>query len=202
LTSGARAVEAGQGVSYVLLTNGSLYEQIGISAQYPRGLLRYLLAGVASISAGTDRYDVSTVDFVTTTGFAYELSDTTGLHYLTSGVRTISAGEQGISEILLQNGEAVYHSEASGAFSALATGVAEITDGTDANGVNVIDLLYNNGDLYEYRASTAWTFLSHGVYYVGKARGSVVDLVLTKGLVEEHGPSGWTTLTSRGLRVS
>jgi hypothetical protein len=139
---------------------------------------------------------------VTTTGLAYELSDTTGLHYLTGGVRTICAGGQGISEILLQNGQVVYHSEASVAFSVLTAGVAVISDGTDASGPNVVDLVYTNGDLYEYPASTGWDLLSHGVYSVGKARGSVVDLILSNGLVEEHGPNGWTPLTSRGLRVS
>ena len=51
--------------------------------------------------------DSRSVDYVTTAGAAYELSDSTGVHLLrSSGVASVSAGLEGNSALLLTTGEA------------------------------------------------------------------------------------------------
>src|SRR5262249_34350841 len=93
LGSGIKAAVAGQGVSYVLTTNGNLYEYNDLTGKYTS-----LDSSAVQISAGTDVQGVSCVDVVYTSGNAWEHSDSSGWHFIASGVRSISAGRQGISD--------------------------------------------------------------------------------------------------------
>jgi hypothetical protein len=154
--------EAGQGVSYVLLTNGSLYEQMDQSQQNPSGRLIQIQNGVVSMSAGTDRYGVSSVDVVLTTGSASEYSNTSGWHLLANGVHAISAGQMGESEILLQNGNAYDYREATNSATYLGASLIQITAGTDATGNAVIDLINSGGNFSEYRSGSGWVNLGVG----------------------------------------
>ncbi len=185
LTSGVRDAEAGQGLSYVLLDNGSLYERKDVNGQFS-----YLGSGVVSIDAGTDRYGVNSVDVVLNTGAAYEISNTSGAHLLATGVKAVSAGTLGVSEILLRNGNAYNYQETTNAYTFLASNVAQVTAGTDPGGNAMIDLLYGNGALYEYRTSTGWTNVANGVRSASKGLAGVVDYILANGSLYEHTAGG------------
>jgi hypothetical protein len=164
-------------------------------------------SNVASISASTDRYGVNDLDYVTTTGAAYELSDSTGLHLLrSSGVSAVSAGQQGASALLLTTGEADYYLEATRKTTVLATsGVAEVTVGISATGSALVERLDTNGNLFEYQGgiSASPTEIQTGVTAVSKARAGIVDTILTDGSAVEHKDSTntWTTLDSNDIGV-
>jgi hypothetical protein len=194
LTSGVKSAVSGDGTSYVLLTNGYLYEYKDAAGGWT-----FIDSGVASVSAGTDRYGVSMEDEVTTGGYAWEHSDSTGWRYLGSSVKSVSAGRQGISDYVTTAGNAYWFNEATNATSFLGSGVAAVTAGTDQFGNYMIDMLYTNGNLYEYRVGSGWSFLDGSVQQVSKGRAGLIDLVFTWGDAYEHTASGWTYLTGNAL---
>jgi hypothetical protein len=197
LTGGARSAAAGVGTSYVVLTNGSLYEYRDATGGWT-----FLDSNVAAASAGTDRYGVNMVVELTTGGTAREFSDTTGWHSVGTGVRFISAGRQGVSDYVTTAGNAYGFSESTGATTFLGSAVASVTAGTDQYGNAMTDLLYANGNLYEYRVASGWTFVSGNVQQVSKARAGLIDLVFASGDAYDHGASGaWTYLTGIALRA-
>jgi hypothetical protein len=190
LASGVKSAQAGQGVSYVLLTSGALYEyQDG--TDLAAGGFRYLTSGVSSIDAGTDKTGVNMVDLVYSSGKAYEDSDSTGLHYLAAGVQSVSAGQQGYSALVFTNGSASLYNETSHSLASLASsGVSEVTVGVDKSGKYMLDLVYSNGNAYEYHTATGWTSLGSGIATVGKARAGLVDIVFSTGDADEHTAAG------------
>lgn len=197
LTNGARAAVSGNGASYVLMNNGSLYEYRDKTAGWT-----YLTNGVAFISAGTDRNGINMVDEVTNAGEAWEFSDTTGWHHLASAIRSISAGQQGISAFVTSAGDAYGFSEATGTTTFYGSGAASVTAGTDPYGNAMIELLYTNGNLYEYRPGTGWSFVSGNVRQVSKGRAGLVDLVFTSGDAYDHTAAGWTYLAGTALTAT
>jgi hypothetical protein len=201
LRGGVRDAEAGLGYSYVLLTDGTLLAYAENPQPGAAGQWATIASGVVSIDAGTDRYGVSSVDYVTAGGAAYELSNATGPHLLTTGARAVSAGRMGQSEVLLQNGNAYDYREATNATTFLGSNVAQVTAGSDAAGNAMIDLVFVGGNLDEYRTGSGWTLLTSGVRTVGKAREGVVGVVLTNGSAYEHSTSGWTFLTSPAVQA-
>jgi hypothetical protein len=189
LTSGVKMAKAGQGVSYILYNNGAVYEYKdwgGWSGQ--------LDSNVTSIDAGTDRYGVNMFTEVWY-GYGYEHSDSTGWHYIASGVQSVSAGQQGIIDYLTTGGNAYWFNEASGSTSFLGSGVIQVTAGTDQFGNYMIDMLYSGGNLYEYRVGSGWSFLDSSVQSIGKGHAGVVDMVFTWGDAYAHDSSGWYYLT-------
>jgi hypothetical protein len=197
LTAGVRSAKAGQGVSYILLTNGDLYEFDDTTGATTR--LDY---GDVFIDAGTDQYGVNTVDVIDGSGGAWERSDTTGWHYLGSGVRWVSAGQQGYSELVLTTNDAYHYDESSGNFTFLASNVAGVTAGVDERGNLMIDLQYLNGDAWEFRSGSGWQFLDSGVFVLDKARAGIVDVVHTDGTAYEHDSGGWRYLTDNAIFAS
>jgi hypothetical protein len=191
LGSGVVSAKAGNGASYLLLSNGSVWEYREAETTFQQ-----LATGMKAIDAGTDRFGVSMVDVISTSGSAYEISNTSGAHLLANGVKQISAGQQGASEILLTDGNAYHFDEASGKAIHLASGVAQVTAGTDQFGHFMIDLLFSNGAAYEYRAATGWTELQTNVAALSKARAGVVDVLFASGSAYEHDDSGWLQLAS------
>jgi hypothetical protein len=189
LTGGVKMGAAGQGVSYVLLNNGTVWEYKDAT-----GWAGQLSSGVTSISAGSDRNGVSMLAEVFY-GMGYEYSDTTGWHFLSYNVQSISAGQQGYIAYVTTNANAYQYTEAFGSSSLLAYNVAQIADGTDENGYNMIDLLYTNGNAYEYRVDTGWSWLDSSVTSIAKGRAGVVDMVFSWGDAYDHGPGGWYYLT-------
>jgi hypothetical protein len=196
ITGGVAQAEAGQGVSYVLLSNGSLYE-----VKDADGTVTFLKSGVTSISAGTDKYGVSMVDVVLASHAASEYSDTSGWHALKAGVQQVSAGQMGVSEVLLTNGNAYDYREATKTWTLLGSNVAQIEAGVDASGDAMIDLVDDTGAMYEYTAAKGWTELATGVATISKARAGVVDAVLTNLKAYEHTALGWALLTSSAVEA-
>jgi hypothetical protein len=190
LWNSARSAVAGQGVSYVLFTNGYVDEYDDAT-----GTWSYVWNGANRISAGTDRMGVNAVDVLLGTD-AWEHSDDSGWHFIASGVRDISAGRQGISDYLTTTAVAHWHSEVGNGDVAVASNVAQITAGTDALGNYMIDLIYSgSGALWEYRAGASWVNLTSGVRSLSKGRLGTVDAVFNWGDAWEHSTSGWRFLT-------
>jgi hypothetical protein len=198
LAGGVRSARAGQGVSYLLFGDGSLYEYNDATHGWT-----YLDNNVAAIDAGTDRLGVNMVDVVFTWGDAYSDSDSSGWHFLGSNVRSASAGRQGYSELLLTNGNAYSYSEASNSSSFLGSKVAAVTAGTDPAGNLMIDLVFQGGSAYEWRAASGWTHFADGVLWLSKGRAGLVDVVFSSGAASEHDAAGvWRSLLTSGGRAA
>jgi hypothetical protein len=203
LASNVKSAKAGQGISYVLYTNGNLYEFDDAT-----GVARYLRGSVTQIDAGTDYQGVNAVDVIASGQLvaamsarvaglgggvtfvpnnAYQYSDDTGGHFIASGVQSISAGRQGFSAYVTTGGDAwgfgLGGGPAGGEGGRLASGVTRAVAGTDPNGAVMYDLLFSNGDLQEERAGIAWYTVATKVTDVTKGRLGAVDLVRTPDLV-------------------
>jgi hypothetical protein len=187
-----KAASAGQGVSYVLLASGALYEYFDDSGTWSRALAGH----IAAIDAGTDRYGVNMVDVITTSGTFSEYSDSTGCHSLCGGARSVSAGRNGTSVVVLTDGRAFAYTETTGKWMFLGSKVVQAAAGTDSNGDAMFDLVLTTGTALEYRATTGLKTLSTAVAFVGKARAGLADVVYTNGIASEHTTRGWTALTS------
>jgi hypothetical protein len=191
LWNGATSAKAGQGVSYVLFSNGTVDEFNDASGSWT-----YIYNNAVSIDAGTDRVGVNMVDIVFNWGDAWEHSDTSGWHFIGSNVKQVSAGQQGISDFVNTSGNAYWYNEATGGTSFLASNVAAITAGVDQFGKYMIDLLYNGGTAIEYRSGSGWSTLATGVASLSKARAGLLDVVFSGGAGYEHDAYGnWRYLT-------
>jgi hypothetical protein len=192
LTSGVKSAVAGLGVSYVLFTNGNLAER-----SQANGKWMGIANSVSSISAGSDRLGVSAVELVTTSGAAWEVSDSTGWHFIASGVSSVSAGQQGMLGYVTTGGNGYFFSEASGSSSWLGSKVSQVAIGTDAQGNYLIDLLFSNGTLDQYRVGSGWSVLDSNVHSISKARAGLADVVYSWGAAYEHTANGsWSFLTN------
>jgi hypothetical protein len=193
LSSGVKSAVAGQGVSYVLSTSGSLSEYIESANPtinpLAMGTWKNIDWGVASISAGTDKKGVNTVDYIYNwMGLAAEDSDSSGWHSFATNVASISAGQHGISDYVTRDGKAYWYNETIGTPYQFASGVAQVTTGVGANGKYIIDLLYTNGDLYQYTdGASSWTYVAGSIKSVDKGRAGVVDMIQQ----EWNGPRAW-----------
>jgi hypothetical protein len=180
LSAGVKMAKAGQGVSYLLMTNGTVQETTDSGRTWT-----YIDSNVTAIDAGTDRYGVNMVTEIWN-GQAWEHSDSTGWRYLASNVKAVSAGQMGNMAILYTNGDAAKYSEASGSTSFLVSGVAQVTAGTDENGQALTEVLLTNGKLWELHANGGWNYLDDSVTSVSKAHAGVLDAVFTWGYAYSH----------------
>jgi hypothetical protein len=196
LGSGVQSAKAGQGVSYVLFYGGQLWEYKDADATWG-----YIYSGVKSIDAGTDRLGVNMVDVVFPWGDAWEHSDSTGWHYLGSGVQAVSAGRQGISDILFTNTAAYWYSEAGNLYVYLGSNVIQVMAGTDQSGGYAIDLVFTCGPTYNLWEGGSWSYLGSGIQSMGKARAGVLDALFAGGLVYEYDGYSWGVLTSGVLQA-
>jgi hypothetical protein len=204
LLSNAKQAKAGQGVSYVLLNDGTVSEYKDSSGKAPYNID----SGVQSIDAGTDQHGVNMITEMRTTiryfrnGVlitvygGYEFSDSTGRHLIASNVASMSAGQQGIIDYVTAGGDAYWYSEATALSSYQGSGVAAVTAGTDQNGNYMIDLLYSSGALWELRQGSGWTLLANSVAKIGKAHAGVVDLIYSWGTAWAYDPYGWHFLAN------
>jgi hypothetical protein len=196
LGGGIKSAKAGQGVSYILYTSGSIYEFDDAT-----GKASYVYSSGSRIDAGTDGQGVNAVDVVFTWGDGWEHSDDSGWHFIASYVQSLSAGLQGISDYVTTSGVAHWHTEG-GSDTILGYGVAQVTAGTDQNGNYMIDMLYTSGDLYEYRYGGSWTWLDNGVVSVGKGHNGVVDMAFSWGDAWAHDSSGWHYLAGSAVTAA
>ena len=194
--------KAGQGVSYVLLNDGT------VSEYRDSGSWRMNFdSGVQSIDAGTDQHGVNMITEVRsiryyrngvfiTLSSGYEFSDSTGRHLVASNVGSMSAGQQGVMDYVTAAGDAYWYSEAAGSSFYLGSGVAAVTAGTDQNGNYMFDLLFSSGALWEWRQASGWTWLANSVAKIGKAHAGVLDLVYSWGTAWDHDSYGWHFLAN------
>jgi hypothetical protein len=200
--TGIRSAKAGQGNSWLLSTAGALYRYPDPPSSAP-GVHNdpiYVTSGISAIDAGTDQIGVSMVDVIYSNYFAsayeYRLA-TGGWSYLGWGIRSVSAGQQGVSTFVSSGGSAYLYFESSGTSSLLASNVAAATAGVDAAGNYMIDLLYTNGALYEYRNTSSgilpnyqWSYLWGGVRSISKARAGLVSVIFSFGGAYDHDSYG------------
>lgn len=202
LGSNIRQAKAGQGVSYLLSASG-------VASEYSdtTGTSVALDTYVQSIDAGTDQYGVSMMTDVRKISYyrngvfitllnGYELSDSTGRHFIAGNVGSMSAGQQGFMTYVTTSGDAYWYSEATAFSSYLGSGVASVTLGTDRFGNDMIDLLFATGSLWEWRQGTGWNWLSNGVASIGKAHADELDVVFTSGVAYIHDSYGWYYVAS------
>jgi hypothetical protein len=187
---------AGQAVSYVLYTDGTLKEYFDAT-----GIWRTIQQGtIQAIDAGTDRYGVSAVTILYANGNAWLKSDSDGSHFLAYSVKQLSAGQQGDVMLLTTSGDAYHYNEVTGT-SHVASSVAQVTAGTDQSGNFMYDLLFTYGWASEVRNNTT-TLLGGGMQSLSKPRAGVVDAVFSNGNAEEDTASGWALLTSGAVAVA
>jgi hypothetical protein len=191
LADGVKMAKAGHGVSYVLFNDGTLKETTDAGKSWMP-----IDQNVTAIDAGTDRYGVNMVTEVWY-GLAYEHSDSTGWHFVASNVKAVSAGQMGNIAFIHADGAASVYSEASGSTFFVASGVAQITAGTDENGKLLTEVLFANGDLWELHANGWWASLDGSVTSISKAHAGVLDAVFSWGYAYTHDDaSGFYCLAS------
>jgi hypothetical protein len=190
LKSGVKDARAGQGVSYVLLNNGCVYEYQDDSKTWSRSIA----SGATAIDAGTDHYGVNMVDVVFASGALVEYSDTSGRHTLGADVKAVSAGSLGVSVALLKDGRAFQYNDVTGAWTFLAGNVAQVAAGTDVGGGALLVLVSTTGSATQLRVGFGSSALAVGVKSVGKPRAGLVDLVFSNGGAYEHTAAGLTAL--------
>jgi hypothetical protein len=191
LDSNVKSAKAGQGVSYILYNNGTIAEFDDAT-----GTKTTVWTSGAQIDAGTDAQGVNTVGITFTWQDAWEHSDDSGWTFIASGVQSISAGRQGVSDYLTTGGVAHWHT-LSGQDVALAGGVRQVTAGTDQFGNYMIDLLYTNGTVQEYRQGTGWYWVwsstgSSGAASIDKGRLGELDIVFAWSDAWAHTQAGWS----------
>jgi hypothetical protein len=208
LDNGVKVAKAGQGVSYLLYTNGNVGEWkdwgSGSTGTSPTKNTIDGSGGAISIDAGTDRYGVNMMTEVwsynpSSYTFGQEYSDSTGWSYVDNGnytVKTLSAGQMGNIGILYNNGTAVWHNDAGGWYWTEGSNVTQFTMGTDENGNVQFDMLYGNGTVSQYSQADGWrstsTFQS-----IGKAHSGWVDAISgTTAYAEYFGTWQWQWLAS------
>jgi hypothetical protein len=181
----------------VLFNNGNLYEY-----RESTGKLTGIVSGIAAIDAGTDKVGSNMVDAITTGGAAWEYSDTSGWHYMGSGVASVSAGQQGFTTYLTTSGNAYDYQDATGTSSFIASGVAAITAGTDANGNVMVDLLLDGGQLDQYQSSTGWVVLATGIRSISKGVHGTVGVITTTGSAYDNTSGSWIGLTANAKAIA
>jgi hypothetical protein len=204
LRAGARAAVATVGASYILGTDGTVYQR-----DDALGSTTTVTTGAASINAGSDKIGVNLVGIVGTDGSLRTKSDASGMHTLvTSGVATVSVGQQGILSYVTTAGNGYVYSEWQGASYLLDSGLSQVTTGTDEAGGWMLEYVYNDGSAYEYRSSTGsfsavWTDTFDGtVVTMSKARLGLIDVAFSWGDGWEHTLDGYTTLVNTGNTVT
>jgi hypothetical protein len=205
LWGGATSVRAGQGESFVLFNDGTLYEY-----KDQGGSWQYLDQRVSSMSAGTDRYGVNAVVEVYQrlggTAEAWLWSDSTGWNHIGNNVAQVSAGRQGIVALIFNDGtsewwQAYGGGVQGGTTGALDSGLAQLTAGYDANGNLVLDELFANGDVYEWRGDRGWYQLDYNVRSMSKSRSGVIDTNSNYDNAWEFDNYGNYTLVSGGIQA-
>jgi hypothetical protein len=176
-----KMAKSGQGVSYLLYNDGTVkeYKDWGTGSSSATLTPFDTSGAVVSIDAGTDRYGVNMM----TEGWSYdpsyytygiENSDSTGWHWLDSGVSTLSAGRQGNIGILYNGGKAVWYNEANNTYQTEGWYVTQFTMGTDESGGAQFDMLYSSGALSQYSQADGWKWTST-YQSIGKSQAGWVE---------------------------
>jgi hypothetical protein len=186
LGSNVKDAKAGQGVSYLLYNNGNVSEYTDANGSYTG-----IDSGVSAIDAGTDRYGVN-MEAEVWSGQAWTYSDSTGWQYIpfsAYNVVQISAGRQGYVGFVDDHQYSWYWNPYSGGVTWLNAGMSKITMGYDQYGGLVIDELFANGALWDWRNGNGWQLLGYQGSTITKARAGVLDALLTTGALYQDSPT-------------
>ena len=119
-------------------------------------------SGVTQASIGTDAYNAPMVDVVWS-GQGWQWTQTTGWGLLGSGVKKVSAGQWGVSEILYNNGSLYQYSQQSNQQSNMSNNVLDVQAGTDDKGQAAITTLTSDGKEWNYTTTHGWwNFATNG----------------------------------------
>ncbi len=204
-SAGTAAVDAkaGQGVSYVLLSNQTVWEYDDLS-----GTVRQRSQNVWKLDAGTTYQGVNMVDVIDTSEKAWEVPDAGNTRSLKiADAVQISAGRQGRSAIIDASNTAWLYEE-HGGLQKLATGIRSLAAGFDANGNLVVDLVAADTNVlmeldYQTAANgklkpdpvlhsahhlpagtTTWVANLAPGGAISKVRAGVLDMVFADGIFE------------------
>jgi hypothetical protein len=191
IASGVQQVSAGwNGDSAVLFNNGNLDR---FNAR--TGALSFVHSGVVSTSIGQSVHDTAMIDFITTNGNAYEwLGNQSGsggqLEALCGSAKQVSAGTNGVSAVLISNGDVWVHADGPyynniynypGHWQYLTGGVASISCGEDADQRPTIDVVLTNGQAYENDNGQSWAYIGSSVTEVDAGDAGATEVVSTPG---------------------
>jgi hypothetical protein len=200
---------SGQGVSYVLYTDGHVWEYRDDLAAFGSS---FIVRGINEIDAGTDARGVNMVDALDGT-FAREFSDSSGAHVIPGAVLAISAGQQGVSAVLVAGGNFRRYDEATNSFPVVWDGgmVTSVTAGTDQNGNALLVARLSSGLALAFDAdlflSDGWGVLwPRGVQSINKPHYGVTDLIFGGGSAFAFRPhpgqpnGDWSVLATGGVQ--
>jgi hypothetical protein len=189
-------------VEFVLQSNGDLWE-------YSSSGWTFVSSGVASVSdQGIDNQGRAMVDYITTSGNAYEFHDRSGSVFLWSGAVQARAG-QGVSYVLFSSGYLdEYHdpsANSGGRWTYVYNGsIQSIDAGTDRFGVNAVDVVLSGGDAWMHSDTDGWHFLMSNVSQVSGGQEGLVALLDQYGnaMMFSEGSGSLTWLTSGARTVT
>jgi hypothetical protein len=170
ITYNVQSVAAGQqGEVYVLLNSGHLYQFDA------RGHWHDLGGNIISVTAGTDYSGRSMADVVTGDGTAWEYTTShprDGDHgfyrqlttlFVSNNIKSVAAGRQGISYVLLNSGQLAEYNEHTNQWSDLGGNVASVSAGSTASGQSMAVIMTMDGTAWEWSYTHPWDS-DHGFY--------------------------------------
>jgi hypothetical protein len=196
LGSGIKSAVAGQGVSYVLFNDGTVWEYVDplpLSTNQSGSWIWKSNDGIGTLEldAGTDQYGVNMFVRVMTDNTVVENSDSTGLRWVGSGYTSASAGQRGVIGLLGTDGNAWCYKETLGWARWVAANVTAISAGTNAAGSYVIDVVFSD---HTARAWNEFTSLSNPFCYyaasLSKSRNGYFNETSTYGAAFWFDPDG------------
>jgi hypothetical protein len=216
---------AGQAVSYVSVIQSVDARHVPRNAlmeydDVSRGWTSRDGAGqtIGRIDAGTDRFGVNMVDVIYVdassddltrwTTQAFEISDTVisgTRHWLKLGdmVSWISAGQQGRTEMVIMEGgnlNGYHYRDDNNTKTLIASNVAQMSAGTDANGQPVANVLLKNGQLYVYSNLKSGTLVHDSIKSISKSRAGILDAIEHNGTLDERDANGtWQNAKARNV---
>ena len=196
------SARAGQGVSYVLLSDNSLNVWHDSGSTWDSQI--NLGTPISAIDAGTDRYGVNKLDVLFKAGFVSEW-DGSAFHLLATSGKSISAGQRGYSTILTPQGTACLYDQAGGGqLRVLATNVSSLSIGTTLFGTLQVDAIMTDGSIREgygadLKVLTPPKDPTGPVRWIGKAHQGIVDVIFGNGWAEEHDRlNHWSSILGHG----
>jgi hypothetical protein len=190
--SGIQDAKAGQGVSYVLYSNGNFSEYKDSTGSLTNLTPWWFNINAQAIDAGTDLQGVNIL-VINGSPSTWELSDDYSWHYIADNISKVSAGRNGNLGYVDAGGDGWWWNEA-GQWFDFASGVAKVTVGYNTDGQYMIDALFSNGSLQECLLDQGgnwnWSQLDGGVTNISKARAGAVDDVESDGNAVEFTAPG------------
>jgi hypothetical protein len=178
--------KAGQGVSYILHTDGTFSELKDTTYGFTDLTPWWFNINAQSIDAGTDHRGVNLL-VIDGSPQTWELSDDYAWYFVGNNILQVSAGRQGNLCFIDSNGDGWFWAAEvqPGSWGDFGSGVSKLAVGYNTDGSLVIDALFSNSNLMDYRyyggGNWNWQQMDSGVTNVSKARAGIVDDVESGG---------------------